>query len=62
MVLAVGTVTIVVLVVVCLALLVVVGGAGGTRWQKTMEDHGPLGDRRPEPPGFRKPPNDGGLL
>jgi hypothetical protein len=29
---------------------------------EVMGDHGGRGERIPEPPGFRRPPEDGGLL
>ncbi len=62
MVLAVSTLCYVLIIVGCMLLAAVLGGGAFSRWGRHMEEHGGRGERIPEPPGFRKPPRDGGLL
>ncbi|MEA2295270.1 MAG: hypothetical protein QOE86_2909 [Solirubrobacteraceae bacterium] len=62
MLLAVSPVGYVLVIVGCIVVAALLGGSAFSRWGNHMEEHGGRGERIPEPPGFRKPPSDGGLL
>jgi hypothetical protein len=60
--LGVSTVVAIVIVIACVALLALAGGAlMGNVFGRTSERADPLGDPI-EPPGFKRPPNEGDLL